>query len=123
MLCRTDPRGVGAWQAVPTYPVGVALGRVWPAELRTNRLHLRPVTVEETPFVHELLTDTKVRAYPGGPASEERVAARQAAYPAAAGIWTIVRVADNHAVGLVTIGLDHRCEGTAGVSYQLLPKA
>ncbi|MFD7919750.1 GNAT family N-acetyltransferase [Streptomyces sp. NPDC059740] len=103
--------------------VDVALGSVWPAELRTDRLHLRPVTVEDASLVRELLTDTKVRAYLGGPASEERVAARQTAYPATAGTWTVVRVADSHAVGLVAIGPDHRCEGAAEVSYQLLPDA
>jgi RimJ/RimL family protein N-acetyltransferase len=103
--------------------VDVALGRVWPAELRTDRLHLRPVTAEDAPLVRELLTDPRVRAYLGGPASDERVAPRQAAYPATVGAWTLVRVADHQAVGLVTISPDHRCEGRAEISYQLLPSA
>lgn len=103
--------------------VDAALGLVWPAELRTDRLHLRPVTAEDAHLVRELLTDAKVRAYLGGPASEERVAARQAAYPATAGAWTVVRVADDNAIGLVTIGPDHGCEGAAEISYQLLPSA
>ncbi|MBT2384513.1 GNAT family N-acetyltransferase [Streptomyces sp. ISL-11] len=95
-----------------------ALGRVWPAELRTDRLHLRPVTAEDASLVRELLTDAEVRAYLGGPASQERVAARQAAYPATAGAWTVVRVADDQTVGLVTIGPDHRCEGRGGAHSQ-----
>ena len=103
--------------------VDVALGLVWPTELRTDRLHLRPVNVEDASLVRKLLTDTRVRAFLGGPASEERVAARQASYPATAGSWTVVRVADGLAVGLVAIGPDHRCDGAAEVSYQLLPDA
>ncbi|MGW6202031.1 GNAT family N-acetyltransferase [Streptomyces sp. NPDC055089] len=35
----------------------------------------------------------------------------------------VVRIADQRAIGLVTIGPDHRCEGRAEVSYQLLPSA
>ncbi|MEU2357739.1 hypothetical protein ABZ599_33005 [Streptomyces misionensis] len=54
---------------------------------------------------------------------EERVAARQAAYPATAGAWTAVRTADDQPVGLVTIGPDHRYEGAAEISYQLLASA
>ncbi|MCL3999176.1 GNAT family N-acetyltransferase, partial [Streptomyces lavenduligriseus] len=104
-------------------PVDDALGCVWPAELRTDRLHLRPVTTEDASLVRELLTDAKVRALLGGPASKECVVARQAAYPATAGAWTVVRMADHQAVGLVTIGPNHRCEGTAEISYQLLPTA
>lgn len=103
--------------------VDVALAGVWPAELRTERLHLRPVTPEDGPLVRELLTDERVRAYLGGPLSHERVAARQASYPATAGAWTVVRVADGRAVGLVSIGPDRRCKGRAEVSYQLLPAA
>ncbi|MGW1615651.1 GNAT family N-acetyltransferase [Streptomyces sp. NPDC002285] len=103
--------------------VDAALGLVWPAELRTDRLRLRPVTAEDAHLVRELLTDTKVRAYLGGPASEERVAPRQAAYSATAGAWTVVLVADDQTIGLVTIGPDHRCEGAAEICYQLLPSA
>lgn len=103
--------------------VDAALDSVWPAELRTDRLLLRPVTPEDAGLVRELLTDERVRAYLGGPASHERVAARQAAYPATAGAWAVVRVADGRAVGLAGIGPDPRCEGRAEVSYQLLPSA
>ncbi|WP_051842912.1 MULTISPECIES: GNAT family N-acetyltransferase [Streptomyces] len=103
--------------------VDTALGRVWPAQLRTDRLLLRPVTREDGPLVSELLTDDRVRAHLGGPVTEGRVAARQAAYPTTAGAWTVVRVADERPIGLVTIGADHRCEGRAEVSYQLLPAA
>lgn len=103
--------------------VDVALDSVWPAELRTDRLLLRPVTTEDANLVRELLTDERVRAYLGGPASHERVAARQAAYQATAGAWAVVRVADGLAVGLASIGPDPRCEGRAEVSYQLLPSA
>ncbi|MFE9250797.1 hypothetical protein [Streptomyces sp. NPDC007088] len=42
-------------------------------------------------LVEELLTDTRVRAYLGGPLSHERVAARQAAYPQKADVWALVR--------------------------------
>lgn len=104
-------------------PVDVALDRVWPAELRTDRLLLRPVAYEDAFLVRELLTDDRVRAHLGGPATEERVAARQAAYPTTAGAWAVVHVADQRAIGLVAIGPDHRCEGRAEVSYQLLPSA
>ncbi|MER6076094.1 GNAT family N-acetyltransferase [Streptomyces sp. NPDC001817] len=103
--------------------VNAALDRVWPAQLRTGRLLLRPVTREDGSLVRELLTDGRVRAYLGGPVTEERVAARQAAYPTTAGAFTVVRVTDQRPVGLVTIGADHRCEGRAEVSYQLLPAA
>ncbi|MGW6202048.1 hypothetical protein ACWF9B_00105 [Streptomyces sp. NPDC055089] len=61
--------------------VDTALDRVWPAELRTDRLLLRPVTDEDGALVSELLTDNRVRAHFGGPATEERVAARQDASP------------------------------------------
>ncbi|MFI6528174.1 GNAT family N-acetyltransferase [Streptomyces uncialis] len=104
-------------------PVGIALDSVWPAELRTERLLLRPVTPEDADVVRELLTDERVRTYLGGPASPERVAARQAAYPQTPGAWAIVRVADGQAVGLAGIGADPRCEDRAEVSYQLLPSA
>ncbi|MFD6967377.1 GNAT family N-acetyltransferase [Streptomyces sp. NPDC059949] len=103
--------------------VDVALGRVWPAELRTDRLLLRPVAHEDGSLIRELLTDNRVRAHLGGPATAERVAARQASYPTAAGTWTVVRAAGEQAIGLVTIGPDHRCEGRAEVSYQFLPNA
>lgn len=103
--------------------IDAALDSVWPAELRTDRLLLRPVTPEDADLVRELLTDERVRAYLGGPASHERVASRQAAYPATAGAWAVVRVADDQAVGLASIGPDHRCEGRAEVSFQLLPSA
>jgi RimJ/RimL family protein N-acetyltransferase len=103
--------------------VDVALDSVWPAELRTDRLLLRPVLPEDRRLVHDVLTDDRVRAYLGGPVSQERVAARQAAYPATAGVWAVVRVADAQPVGLVSIGPDHRCEGRAEVSYQLVPSA
>ncbi|MFJ9580931.1 GNAT family N-acetyltransferase [Streptomyces sp. NPDC101191] len=103
--------------------VDVALDSVWPAELRTDRLLLRPVTTEDASLVRELMTDERVRTYLGGPASLERVAARQAAYPATAGAWTVVRIADGRAVGLAGIGPDPRCKGRAEVSYQLLPSA
>ncbi|WP_051779988.1 GNAT family N-acetyltransferase [Streptomyces sp. NRRL S-241] len=103
--------------------VDTALDRVWPAQLRTDRLHLRPVTRQDSHLVEELLTDDRVRAYLGGPVTEDRVATRQAAYPTTAGAFTVVRVADQRPVGLVTIGADHRCEGRAELSYQLLPAA
>ena len=93
------------------------------AELRTDRLHLRPVATDDAPLVRQLLTDATVRAHLGGPVSEERVAARQTTYPTTAGAWTVVRAADDQPVGLVTIGSDHRCEGAAEISYQLLPSA
>lgn len=101
--------------------VDTALDRVWPAELRTDRLLLRPVTEEDGAVVRELLTNDRVRAFLGGPATEERVAAGQAAYPKTAGTWAVVRIADQRAIGLVAIGPDHRCEGRAEISYQLLP--
>ncbi|RNG38034.1 N-acetyltransferase [Streptomyces botrytidirepellens] len=103
--------------------VDVALDSVWPAELRTDRLLLRPIVPEDGSLVRELLTDERVRAYLGGPVSYERVAARQAAYPETAGAWAVVRVADGRAVGLAGIGPDPRCEGRAEVSYLLLPFA
>ncbi|MEU0213916.1 GNAT family N-acetyltransferase [Streptomyces sp. NPDC006265] len=103
--------------------VSIALNRVWPTQLRTDRLLLRPVTREDGPLVDELLTDDRVRAHLGGPATQDRVVARQAAYPMTAGAFTVVRVADQRQIGLVTIGADHRCEGRAEISYQLLPAA
>lgn len=104
-------------------PVGIALDSIWPAELRTERLLLRPVTSADADFVHEVLTDERVRTYLGGPVSPGRVAARQASYPQTPGAWAIVRVADGRAVGLASIGADPRCDGRAEVSYQLLPSA
>ncbi|MFE2271440.1 GNAT family N-acetyltransferase [Streptomyces lavendulae] len=103
--------------------VDTALDRVWPAQLRTDRLLLRPVTQEDGPLVSELLTDARVRAHLGGPATENRVLARQADYPTTAGAFTVVRVADQQPIGLVTIGADHRCDGRAEISYQLRPAA
>ncbi|MGW3930390.1 GNAT family N-acetyltransferase [Streptomyces microflavus] len=100
-----------------------ALHSVWPAELRTDRLLLRPVIPDNAGLVRELMTDEQVRAHLGGPASHERVAVRQAAYPSTAGAWAVVRVADGTAVGLASIGPDSRCEGRAEMSYQLLPCA
>ncbi|WP_406414747.1 GNAT family N-acetyltransferase [Streptomyces halstedii] len=82
--------------------VDIALDNVWPAELRTARLLLRPVTAQDADVVRELLTDERTRAYLGGPASPERVAARQAAYPQTPGAWAIVRVAEGRAVGLAS---------------------
>ncbi|WP_328373678.1 hypothetical protein OG800_50735 (plasmid) [Streptomyces sp. NBC_00445] len=75
--------------------VDVALDRVWPAELRTDRFLLRPVSSEDGSLVRALLTDDRVRAHLGGPAAEERVAAQKAAYPTTAGAWAVVRVADD----------------------------
>lgn len=115
--------GDGPARSTAGCPVNVALDSVWPAELRTDRLHLRPVTADDASLVGELLTDSRVRAYLGGPLSHERVAARQAAYPQTAGVWALVRVADDQAVGLASIGPDQRCPGRAEVSYQLLPSA
>ncbi|WP_053679715.1 GNAT family N-acetyltransferase [Streptomyces sp. XY66] len=103
--------------------VDTILDRLWPAELRTDHLFLRPVTQEDGALVRELLTDDRVRAHLGGPVTEDRVAARQSAYPTTPGAFTVVRVADQRPVGLVTIGADHRCEGRAEISYQLLPAA
>ncbi|WP_432137187.1 GNAT family N-acetyltransferase [Streptomyces sp. bgisy154] len=103
--------------------VDAALERVWPSELRTDRLHLRPVTLEDSSLVRELLTDARVRAFLGGPASEERVAARQRAYPSTPGTWTVALADGGAAIGLVSISADHRCAGRAEVSYQLLPSA
>ncbi|MFE0777606.1 GNAT family N-acetyltransferase [Streptomyces sp. NPDC058861] len=103
--------------------VDTALERVWPAQMRTDRLLLRPVTQEDGPLVSELLTDDRVRAHLGGPRTEDRIAARQAAYPTTAGAFTVVRVADQRPVGLVTIGAGHGCEGRAELSCQLLPAA
>ncbi|MFD9292573.1 GNAT family N-acetyltransferase [Streptomyces sp. NPDC060030] len=103
--------------------IDTALDRVWPAQLRTDRLLLRPVTLEDGPLVSELLTNDRVRAHLGGPVTQERVAARQAAYPKTAGAWTVVHIADQQPIGLVIIGADHRCEGRAEVSYQLIPAA
>ncbi|WP_328373787.1 GNAT family N-acetyltransferase (plasmid) [Streptomyces sp. NBC_00445] len=103
--------------------VETALDRVWPAQLRTDRLLLRPVTREDSPLVNELLTDDRVRAHLGGPVTKDRVAGRQVAYPTMAGAFTVVRLAGQRPVGLVTIGADHRCEGRAELSYQLLPAA
>ncbi|MFF0142792.1 GNAT family N-acetyltransferase [Streptomyces sp. NPDC005227] len=93
------------------------------AELHTPRLRLRPITAQDGHLVHALLTDNQVRAYLGCPASDERVVARQASYPATAGVWAVIRLTDDHAVGLVNIGPDHRCEGRAEISYQFLPTA
>ncbi|GAA1213359.1 GNAT family N-acetyltransferase [Streptomyces rhizosphaericus] len=67
--------------------------------------------------------DDRVRAHLGGPVTEDRVAARQAAYPTTADAFTVVRVADQRPIGLVTIGADHRCEGRAEISDQMLPAA
>ncbi|MEU8545260.1 GNAT family N-acetyltransferase [Streptomyces sp. NPDC048717] len=103
--------------------VNTALDRVWPAQLRTDRLLLRPVTLEDGSLISELLTDDRVRAHLGGPVTADRVAARQAAYPTTAGAFTVVRVADQRPIGLVTIGPDHRCDRRAEISYQLLPAA
>ncbi|MEU0221658.1 GNAT family N-acetyltransferase [Streptomyces sp. NPDC006265] len=99
------------------------LDHVWPTELRTDRLLLRPVTHEDGLLIQELLTGDRVRAHLGGLVTQERVAAWQAAYPTTAGAWTVVRVADQRPIGLVTIGADQRCEGRAEISYQLLPSA
>ncbi|MEU6350135.1 GNAT family N-acetyltransferase [Streptomyces sp. NPDC047072] len=102
-------------------PVDITLARVWPSQLRTDRLLLRPVVPDDAHLIRTLLTDKRVRAYLGGPPSSERVAARQCAYPQTPGAWTVVRVADDEAVGLVTLSADHRCTGRAEISYQLLP--
>ncbi|MFE9411008.1 hypothetical protein ACFYN0_19815 [Streptomyces sp. NPDC006704] len=60
--------------------VGTALHRIWPAQVRTDRLILRPVIREDGSLVSELLTDDRVRAHLGGPVREGRGAAWQAAY-------------------------------------------
>jgi RimJ/RimL family protein N-acetyltransferase len=103
--------------------VSVALERQWPAELRTARLLLRPVTADDAPIVATLLTDLQVRAHLGGPASAQRVARRQREYPRTPGTWAMVPAHGAEAIGLVTITPDHRCEGRAELSYQLLPCA
>ncbi|WSJ91769.1 GNAT family N-acetyltransferase (plasmid) [Streptomyces sp. NBC_01304] len=49
--------------------------------------------------------------------------ARPRAYAQTPGAWTVARAGSGEAVGMVTIGQDHRCDGRAELSYQLLPAA
>ncbi|MFI6112901.1 GNAT family N-acetyltransferase [Kitasatospora sp. NPDC051164] len=103
--------------------VDVALARVWPAVLRADRVILRPVTHEDASLVREALTDARVRAFLGGPASEGRVAARQREYPQTPGVWAVVPATGTEGIGLVTITSDNRCPGRAEIAYQMLPSA
>lgn len=106
------------------HSVAEVLARCWPVELRTDRLVLRAVRENDAVVLGALLTDPQVRQFLGGPASEERVARGRREYPLTPGCWTVEHGgSDGAAVGLVTIGADHRCEGRAEVSYQLLPAA
>ncbi|MFD3662686.1 GNAT family N-acetyltransferase [Streptomyces sp. NPDC058659] len=100
-----------------------ALARLWPAIVRADRVVLRPVTAQDAPVVRALLTDARVRAFLGGPASEERVATRQREYPTTPGVWAVAPAAGGEAIGLVSITTDSRCADRAEVSYQLLPPA
>ncbi|WP_250305387.1 GNAT family N-acetyltransferase [Streptomyces sp. A 4/2] len=100
-----------------------ALARLWPAVVRADRVVLRPVTAQDAPVVRALLTDARVRAFLGGPASEERVATRQREYPTTPGVWAVAPAAGGEAIGLVSITADSRCADRAEVSYQLLPSA
>ena len=104
-------------------PVRAALARVWPAELRTERLVLRPVTEADATVIGELLTDSRVRRFLGGPASPERVRDRQAAYPSTPGAWAVAYADGGEVIGLVTITEDHRSAGRAEVSYQFISPA
>ncbi|WP_327378911.1 GNAT family N-acetyltransferase (plasmid) [Streptomyces sp. NBC_01216] len=100
-----------------------ALARLWPAVVRADRVVLRPVTAQDAPVVRALLTDARVRAFLGGPASEERVATRQREYPTTPGVWAVAPAAGGEAIGLVSITADSRCADRAEISYQLLPSA
>ncbi|WP_370138380.1 GNAT family N-acetyltransferase [Streptacidiphilus sp. EB103A] len=104
------------------YSVAEVLARCWPLELRTDPLVLRPVQERDAGVLGVLLTDPQVGRFLGGPAGDERVARGLREYPVTPGCWAIEPAGeDGAAVGLVTIGADHRCEGRAEVSYQLLP--
>lgn len=100
-----------------------ALARLWPAVLRADRVVLRPVTAQDAPVVRALLTDTRVRAFLGGPAREARVETRQREYPTTPGVWAVAPAAGGEAIGLVSITADSRCTDRAEISYQLLPSA
>jgi len=82
---------------------------------------LRPVSEQDAGILGELMRDPQVRRFLGGPASEERVDRGRREYPVTPGSWAVEPDGAGTAVGLVTIGADHRCEGRAELSYQLLP--
>ncbi|MEY9840646.1 GNAT family N-acetyltransferase [Streptacidiphilus sp. EB103A] len=103
--------------------VDAALALVWPVVLRTERTVMRPVEAGDATLVRQLLTDVRVRRYLGGPATEDRVTARQREYPEKAGAWAVAPSAGGDAFGLVTISADARCPGRAEVSYQLSPSS
>jgi len=101
--------------------VNEVLARCWPVALCPGPVVLRPVSEQDGAVLAALMTDPQVRRYLGGPASEERVARGRREYPGKPGCWAVQPADSDEAVGLVTIGADHRVQGRAEVSYQLLP--
>ncbi|MFI5987813.1 GNAT family N-acetyltransferase [Streptomyces sp. NPDC051555] len=99
--------------------VEAALVQAWPAVLSTARLVLRPAGEADMPMVRELLMDAEVRRFLGGAVTRDRLVARARSYLGRPGAWVVAL--DGRGVGLVVLGADHRVEGRAELSYQLLP--
>ncbi|WP_351230986.1 GNAT family N-acetyltransferase [Streptomyces sp. NPDC002133] len=92
----------------------------WPARLYTERLVLRPVGGQDLPVAEVLWRDERVRAYLGGPVSEERIAIRRAYLPVAVGVFAVALRETGATIGLVTVD-PRSSRGATEVSYQLLP--
>lgn len=84
-----------------------------------GRLVLRPVSEPDIPMVRQLLTDAEVRRFLGGAVAHDRLDARARSYLGRPGVWVVAL--DGRGVGLAVLGADHRVEGRAELSYQLLP--
>ncbi|MFC9341114.1 GNAT family N-acetyltransferase [Streptomyces sp. NPDC057020] len=91
------------------------------ASLATERLLLRPVRAADVPAVTRLWTDPEVRRHLGGPVTEQVVRIRQRRVVGAAGVYAVVRTADDVLLGLVTVEPEARA-GETEVSYQFLPE-
>jgi RimJ/RimL family protein N-acetyltransferase len=95
----------------------------WPAVLQGQGVSLRPVAAKDLGLVEELLQDSQVRLFLGGPVGQDEIAARRDRYVGAAGCFAVVPAGESRAVGLVTIGRDSRQAGRAEISFQLAVSA
>ncbi|MGB3555488.1 MAG: GNAT family N-acetyltransferase [Jannaschia sp.] len=94
-------------------------------DLQTDRLELRPPTVEDSAFGGRLHCDPAVRRYLGGPTPEDRLPDVLRGYltfgPRRAA-WIVRTEETAGAIGLVTLS-EHKDDRDVELSYQFLPAA
>ncbi|MFD7442853.1 GNAT family N-acetyltransferase [Streptomyces sp. NPDC059909] len=103
-------------------PVSAPVSAWWPTTLCTERLVLRPAGEQDLRVAEVLWRDERVRAYMGGPVSEDRIRMRRAYLPGAVGVFAVALRETGAMIGLVTID-PRSSRGATEVSYQLLPES